>query len=222
MWCILWFFDINPRWFSPGALSQRKPKKRRQLQGRPPDGWFKEYYEDGKLKVEGKYKQGLRDGEFKEYFQDGTVRIISNYLENELFGPFKDYREDGSLKRECNYNRLVANLDKLVESENFSLVETSLLGNNSNKGKIEGVFKDYFSNGQLESQYHYVIVDGFDVWQGPFVRYYENGQVKSEGGFNNGAFHGVFRDYDETGLLISERSYDNGRKIDKSTSGQNQ
>jgi len=29
-------------------------------------------------------------------------------------------------------NRLVANLDKLVESENFSLVETSLLGNNSN------------------------------------------------------------------------------------------
>ena len=27
--------------------------------------------------------------------------------------------------------RLVANLDKLVESENFSLVETSLLGNNS-------------------------------------------------------------------------------------------
>jgi len=28
-------------------------------------------------------------------------------------------------------SRLVANLDKLVESENFSLVETSLLGNNS-------------------------------------------------------------------------------------------
>jgi len=35
--------------------------------------------------------------------------------------------------------RLVANLDKLVESENFSLVETSLLGNNSINGEFYAI-----------------------------------------------------------------------------------
>ena len=44
------------------------------------NGKRKEYYENGKLKFEGEYIDGIRDGKGKEYYIDGELEFEGEYL----------------------------------------------------------------------------------------------------------------------------------------------
>ena len=44
------------------------------------NGKVKEYYNDGKLKFEGKYLNGERNGKGKEYYFNGKLKFEGEYL----------------------------------------------------------------------------------------------------------------------------------------------
>ncbi len=43
------------------------------------NGYGKEYYNDGKIKFEGKYLNGVRTGIEKKYYDNGQIKIEGEY-----------------------------------------------------------------------------------------------------------------------------------------------
>ena len=63
----------------------------------------KEYYEDGKLKYEGEYLNGIKNGKGKEYYSNGKLQFEGEYLNGEKNGKCKEYYDNGKLKYEGEY-----------------------------------------------------------------------------------------------------------------------
>lgn len=70
-------------------------------------------------------------------------------------------------------------------------------------GKLDGVFKTYFTNGNLLAEISYK--NG--LLEGKSVVYYPNGSLHSEKEFKKGKLNGVFRAWDEEGALFFEIEY---------------
>ncbi len=65
-------------------------------------GYIKEYYADGKLKIEGEYLNGERNGKFKEYDSYGGLEFEGEYLNGQKNGKIKEYYK-GKLEFEGEY-----------------------------------------------------------------------------------------------------------------------
>ncbi len=66
-----------------------------------------------------------------------------------------------------------------------------------------------------------VVIDSFDIgvsgllvdgrWEGIYRKWYQSGQLKGEGNFENGKYHGLVRVWYENGQLQVESNYENGK-----------
>lgn len=63
----------------------------------------KHYHDDGKFKMGGKFKDGLRDGEWKAYFQNGQLQSEGVFKAGKRFGIAKVYFPNGQLRYEGQY-----------------------------------------------------------------------------------------------------------------------
>ncbi len=74
-------------------------------------------------------------------------------------------------------------------------------------GKIQGKWKEYFSNGQLKHDRNYIE----DKFQGICKEYYKNGQLKWIGKYELGEKTGLHKNWYENGKAKSEIYYINGK-----------
>ena len=58
-------------------------------------------------------------------------------------------------------------------------------------GKREGLWREWWSNGQLMREGNYVKGEREGLWK----YWYENGQLEWEGNYVNGLFHGEVKEY---------------------------
>lgn len=63
----------------------------------------KEFYENGKLRMEGEIKDGKRTGMWKAYFDDGTLWSEGEFVNGERNGYGLNYYPNGKLRAEGNY-----------------------------------------------------------------------------------------------------------------------
>jgi len=66
-------------------------------------GLQKDYYEDGKLKMELNYKNGKPEGLGRSYYPNGKVFIEENYKNGERDGVAKAYDENGKLLQQATF-----------------------------------------------------------------------------------------------------------------------
>ena len=95
-------------------------------ENKPYTGTFIKKFENGNLREERNYKNGLRHGEFKTYF-NGQLALIDTYKNGQKDGAHKSYYENGNLRTEATYR----------------------------KGKNDGVSRMYYENGQLWRELKY-------------------------------------------------------------------
>lgn len=66
-----------------------------------PQGKYKTFYPDGKIRIEGNYLDGIKIGEWKSYYQNGKLNSVNNYKKNNqgeiLNGEQIRYNDDGSV-----------------------------------------------------------------------------------------------------------------------------
>jgi antitoxin component YwqK of YwqJK toxin-antitoxin module len=62
-----------------------------------PDGPFKAYYPDGKLKMEGVITAGHRDGQWTSYHPNGVKASENNYILGQLTGKTTAWHDNGLL-----------------------------------------------------------------------------------------------------------------------------
>lgn len=152
---------------------------------------------------------------YKEYFDNGEVRLIGGLNKGKKSGIYREYDREGNLVRAYIYK-----LDTLL-SEGMLLaggIFTDEWINYYPDGTIKS--KGSFNNGLKDGKWIYYYPDGKkeqegkfkeNVLNGSWVWYYSNGQIKKTEQFNRkGLLEGELIEYDSLGNEITKGEYYNG------------
>jgi antitoxin component YwqK of YwqJK toxin-antitoxin module len=197
--------------------------------GRFQDNW-QEFYPNGALKAEGRYRNGRRVGIWKFYFPNGTLEQEGNFNnQGEHHGEWIWYHPNGQKHIVQNYEkglqdgkyREFADDGKTIISEG-DYIEGERHGNwvintgiersegRYRNGERHGRWKIYsVNNGQLTFEGSFV--DG--IPNGKHTYFQENGKILEEGTYSMGHLNGVWRKYDENGQLFVTITYRNDDEI---------
>jgi len=191
--------------------------------GRFQDNW-REFYPDGTLRSEGRYRNGRRIGHWRFFFPNGTleqegsfnnqgehqdewiwyhsngqIHIIQNFENGLLDGPFTEFAFDG----------------ETIVSEGYYIDGERHGDWIINTGTERSVGR--YRNGEIHGRWRtYSIATGRVIFEGSFVDgipngrhvyFQENGRVLEEGHFTMGRLNGVWRTYDEAGNLFVTVTY---------------
>jgi antitoxin component YwqK of YwqJK toxin-antitoxin module len=64
----------------------------------------KEFYDNGAVKIDMKYKDGKRNGPTYSYYKDGKPWSLNTFEEDELQGPYQTWHENGQLYYDGQYD----------------------------------------------------------------------------------------------------------------------
>lgn len=168
-------------------------------------GYWEEYYEDGKLKSKGNYIDGLRVDDWEYYFFDGKIKQKGKYLKGERpTGKWVWFYDNGNILREEYYL----------------------------KGKEDGMMHEYMPDGKIITEGEYVdgLKDGPWFYEmgdhieegnyldgeknGEWIYHYTSGEINFKGSFRDGESDGKHKYYYSNGKLKREEVYVMGIKKD--------
>ena len=151
----------------------------------------RDFFENGKVKSSGTYKQGVPEGVTRLYAEDGSLVGSKMYKSGALIGE-GIYDERGN--QQGNWK------------EYYSTGELRAEGKYEN-GKRIAPWKFYHQNGKLEQAGSYVKGGKPD---GDWKWYYESGNVLREEHFERGKSEGEMREYNDSGKVITKGNFLDG------------
>lgn len=185
-----------------------------------PDGYWKNYYRTGKLKIEGNRKNYLLDSLWKFYDEKGRITKTINYREGKKNGPTDIYDTSMVLLSTENY------VDDVKEGALKTFYRSGRVKSTVPyvKGKIEGIAYEFsqdslitamsvYKGGILQSYEKINQRDQDNRKQGIWKEFYSNLEVKKEQKFNDDSLDGYVKEYDKKGNLLSTKKYNNGKRI---------
>ena len=179
-----------------------------------PDGYWKSYYPDGKIRTEGNRKEFLLDSIWKFYNSQGKIQSEITYLKGIRHGISRKYLEDGVEEYDYAQDTIVGTVN--LFSYNGHLIRTIPYEN----GKENGLAKLYDTLGTIIGTIEYV--DGYIVKreyvnrtdpngmkQGHWKFFWENGNLKLDGYYQNDKKSGFFKHYDKDGNFSQIEKWEN-------------
>ena len=188
-------------------------------------GFIKEYYPNGKLKLEFDFL----DGDFifqKWYYANGYLAELADYKMRE----FKVYHKNGKLRYDSENKATEdhnAGIDKDVYStyinsnrikgwhkgyhenekihKQFKIIESYSGYLEFNKDSLS---KEWYSNGVLSKECNFI--NG--ILEGSYKEWHKNGNLKLLASYTNAEKEGLFKEWYENGRLSTQTSYINGEK----------
>jgi antitoxin component YwqK of YwqJK toxin-antitoxin module len=180
--------EINKPQFVP------KIKEEYDYEGQNKTGDYIEYYENGKIKRQGMFNANLYNGSWVYYYENGNIKAEGKFIN----GNGQDVSEISGIPKNGRDGLWVFKYET-GQKDQESIYKS---------GKINGEFKSFFKNGNIET----IDTRVNDIANGVYRKYFENGKLKEEGNFNNNKVHGIVKKYNESGNLLYEVNYDKGIK----------
>lgn len=232
-----------------GGILASVERLNRKDENNKKQGLWKEFYEDGKIKEEKKYKDNVVDGYVKTYDKKGNLintekfnngKQVKNAPELAKLDVYKDYFEDGTMKYEGGYiNGMPVGIHFLYKQKYFCdslpvarddtsdvMIKKYICRNravpdsaiiyeegikiaygavDSIRNKI-GIWTEYHNSGEFKGKGLYAN----DKRIGDWIFYYPNGQIEQKGKYDKkGRAQGVWKWYYENGALMREENYIN-------------
>jgi antitoxin component YwqK of YwqJK toxin-antitoxin module len=197
------------------------------------EGFWKEYYDNGTLRAEGKYIKDVKEGPWKYYHPNGMTDQEGSYRQGKPEGEWRWYYTGGqTLREESYYNGLADGMmTEYDEAGNIITKGEYLEGNEEGEwyyrlgdNETEGSYAQGMRNGlwkywDLPSETGKQKVLRFegrfieDNPHGKHTYYWDNGNRKDEGEYVMGRREGewIFYNYDGTPFIIV--SYKNGLEV---------
>jgi antitoxin component YwqK of YwqJK toxin-antitoxin module len=166
-------------------------------------GLWESYYESGKIKSHGTFKQGHPVGELLKYYPGGILQANMKFDESGRISYVKMYYETGNLAAEGKY------IDQLKDSvwNYYSTYDKRKAVSETMKmGKKQGESYKYYA-GEKPSEY---LEWKADQKHGKWEQYYETSQIRLTGKYINGLLSGSFISYNPDGSLSITGYYVNG------------
>ncbi len=195
------------------------------------DGKWMSFYNNGNVKTEENYKNGLREGYFKEYTEEGSLIKIEKYTNDQLQQDAQelvkldtkyDFYPNGKIKVEGTYNDSIAEGVRRYFSEKGDVISSKIFkegivigeGIVDKKGRKQGAWKEYYFPGKstdnkrvLKSEGTYKNDKRINKWK----FYYPNGNPEQIGAYNNNSQPiGDWKWYLESGIIRREESFVDG------------
>jgi uncharacterized protein len=187
-------------------------------------GRWKYFYADGKLRLEGTYRDDKRNGYFKEYDEKGMLLDIAKYVNDEKqeetpelvkLDVKTDYYPNGKPKTVASYKgntpegirRDYDSTGKVIASYIFRKGNMVAEGIIDDEGIRDGEWKEYYEDGTLRSEGMYSLGNRIGRWR----FYHPNNSIEQEGNYNNqGNTEGPWKWYFDDGKVLREESFRNG------------
>lgn len=149
----------------------------------------KDYYENGTLKSELRYENGLLNGRSIWYLANGRPQIEVTYRNDTMDGLLRRWHENGKLMEESWYKRGVQDSVYKEFSLNGILVAEGTYVN----GELNGEFHRWYENGQVFQEGWFT--DG--MMDGSWMVFYADGKLAAKADFDMGT--GVQTSYEQSG-----------------------
>ncbi len=213
-------------------------------------GLWKFFHENGLVSLEGRFNNDLKDGYFKEYDEKGKLLFTTKWIEGEKqenavelvrLEVAKDYYPNGQVMTMQTFRNGIAQGVRREYNEVGEILSGSLFKNGNkvadgitrNDGVRDGLWKDYFENGELKAEGSYDNGVKVGEWKyyypngkpeqtgkfnskgkfiGQWVWYYPSGNILREEHFVNGLADGLMTEFDDEGNIIAEGDYIEGMK----------
>lgn len=188
------------------------------------EGPWKEYYEDGSLRVEGTYKDGLKEGDWRYYSSKGNLIQEGGFRKGKPHGDWVWNYEDGAVHRRESYRR---------GREEGSSIEYNPTGKVTAQGEfIDGlkegpwiyrqgdhVIKGEYSSGEKTGKWSGIYDNGKTQFKGEFINgfakgkhryFFSDGSIMQDGKYRSGLKEGEWRRFDELGELLLRSEFKSG------------
>lgn len=179
-----------------------------------PDGYWKNFYQNGIIKSEGNRKNFLLDSTWKFYDDSARLLVSINYKNGKKNGIKTTYRQ-GEVIEENFFNDVKEGFSHYYHANGKIRISINFLN-----GLEQGSSVEYDTSGNIISFFKYkngILVDrecinrsdskGYK--QGKWKYFYDNLVVKEEGNYKNDKKNGYFKSYDKDGNLLSVKKYIN-------------
>ena len=171
-------------------------------------------------------ENGDKQGPWKEFYDNGNIKKEMTFRNGLLHGYYKEYNERGILTSTMLYDN-----GKIVEGNVEDSPEVDIRNDFDSDGNLVfsgpfrmgvpvGIHREYNTDGSVKSSVIYndrgikvsegiVTEDGRR--HGPWKNFYENGKVKEEGEYDYNRRTGEWTFYNREGRIIQTGTYRNGR-----------
>ena len=164
-------------------------------------GQWRDFYENGKLRYTGQFKEGQPYGTFRNFYSDGKIQAVREFVEPN-FSKVRFYYQNGDIMAKGYYRG--QQKDSLWQT--FGADSAIVTEGNYLRDKKYGLWKVYFRNGKVSEETNFVD----DLEDGSYRMYFDNGQVRQEGQYEKGALHGISVFYDPKGVKTMKGKYYRG------------
>lgn len=188
-------------------------------------GIWRDLYENGSIKEEGNYNNGLRNGIFKFFDRKGDLERMEKYIdgvlvlddgESAVLDIRKEYFEDGSLKsagsyREGKKHGTFRQFDPSGKEVGGNLYENGVMvgeGLLDSLGRRIGKWKLFYITGEVRAEGEYI--EG--LREGPWKYFHQNGKIEQTGVYKNDLPAGQWKWYFADGSLHRDEYYRKGKE----------
>lgn len=219
---VLFFFIID-------SFAQSDTINKLNAKGQKNGYWLKK--ENGTLVYEGRFNNDKPFGTFKYYYPDGKTKNISRFQKNGSVSYTTTYHPNGQVsstgkfidKQRDSIWVYYNDAGKKISTESFkngvpngkwekfdSKTETLLDERNFLNGKKHGLWKTFYTTGQLR----YEMVYKEDVADGSYKCYYIDGKIWHTGFYKNSYFDSTWISYTPDGQMIKRVKYRKLKEIE--------
>lgn len=188
------------------AIAFAQPKESFNVQDKngKKQGYWRKYYDEGKLRYEGNFKDNNAIGVFKYYYPTGQLKATNTYSENGKKAFSVIFYTTGKKQAEGNFINekkdsvwLFYNQDeKLISAESYKL------------NKKTGPSYAYYSTGKVADETNWLNDEKVGAWK----TYWDDGQLKSTAKLNKGDIEGRMIFYHANGMVDLMGDYRNGNR----------
>ena len=152
------------------------------------NGFYKQYYFNGKLQIEGTIENDSAEGKWISYSEEGVKLTELEYKKNQVNGKLIVFFPSGKIQKRGYkiLNKTNGWWDEYYESGQLKSHEFF------KEGLYHGLAETYFENGQQESKGQYVN----DFKSGAWIYYHSNGKIDRFGEYDSeGNRTGIWKSY---------------------------
>jgi antitoxin component YwqK of YwqJK toxin-antitoxin module len=168
----------------------------------------------------------LKQGPWKDFYPDGKIKIEKTYTDDLLHGYYKEYDEKGNLIMTMLYEKgaiVKSNVEDETEIEISNKYDESgkLIYSGAYRQNVPvGVHRQFGTDGKIINALVYNdngllvsqgIVDEAGNFNGRWKDFYADSTVKAEGQYTNNRRTGLWKFYNTGGKLEQTGSYNSGR-----------
>jgi antitoxin component YwqK of YwqJK toxin-antitoxin module len=188
---------------------------------------YKDNFLINRERINRKDDEGRRQGTYKEFYQDGSLKIESNYLDDQLHGYYRQFDEQGNLLQSLRYER--GAVVEEIDEEAREIIDFKRTFDEQGRlvfsgGYIEnvpiGIHRFFDTTGTVVNAIIYNengvkisegVVDEQGNRRGPWTDFYLTGEVKARGSYRNNLRTGEWTYYFRNGRVEQTGNYLRGR-----------